>query len=149
LALEDVVVNPFSALAGELQFLEVGRVTLEAARVDVVDLQAVLHARGASADVTVVTEGDALLVRRHRPWPAVSVRVRAVEAEDRPLALVFEEVRIGGVRIPDPLVRWVSPHLDPTRRMQARFGFAARVNAVTIADGVVRVGPPRPERAGR
>lgn len=139
--LEDVLVNPFSAVAGRLQLLETGRVRLDAATVDVAELQSLLRARGRSPDITVGTDGGALLFGLSGRGPAVSARVRLHEAEDRPLAFAVEEVRVAGVRVPDVVVRWAVAHLDPMPRLQARWNVDARMGAVEIGDGVVRVRP--------
>lgn len=139
--LEDVLVNPHSAVAGRLQLLETGRLRLDSVTVDVAELQALLRARGKAPGVTVGTADGALAFVRSGWGPDLSARVRLLEADDRPVALAVDEVRIAGLRVPDAVVRWALARLDPVPRMQERWGVPARVGRVTIGDGVVRVRP--------
>jgi hypothetical protein len=61
-----------------------------------------------------------------------------------PLALAVEDVRVAGLRVPDAIVRWAATQLDPTARLQDRWGVATRIGVVTIADGTVRIGAGGP-----
>lgn len=139
--LEDVLINPFSAVAGQLQLLETGRVRLDAVTVDVAELQALLRARGTAPGVTVTTDDGALVFGLSGRGPDLAARVHLREAEDRPVAFTVDEVRVAGVRVPDVVVRWAVARLDPVPRMQARWTVTARVGGVEIGDGVVRVRP--------
>jgi hypothetical protein len=138
--LEDVLVNPHGAAAGRLQLLEVGLVRLDAATIDVADLESVLRAARRAPGAALRTEGGALAVTLTGRGPDVSARVRVRPSADGAVALAFEDVRVAGLRVPDTIVRWAAAQLDPTPRLQERWGVATRIGPVSIADGAVRIG---------
>jgi hypothetical protein len=140
LALDDVVVNPWSAVA-ERRFdpLDAGRARLERATITVADLQAYLAGLRRLSRSTVSADGDALHFVARVAGPDVSGRVRLHSAPDRPLVLEARSVRVGGVPVPPALVNWVIRHYDPFPRIAARLPFPVELGRVTVADQAVRI----------
>jgi hypothetical protein len=140
LALDDVVVNPWSAVA-ERRFdpLDAGRARLERATITVADLQAYLAGLRRLSRSTVSADGDALHFVARVAGPDVSARVRLHSAADRPVVLEAESVRVGGVPVPAALVNWVIRHYDPFPRIAARLPFPVELGRVTVADQAVRI----------
>jgi hypothetical protein len=144
LALEDLQVNPWSALA-EARFdpLDTARLRLEAATVMVADLQAYLAGLKRFRRSTIEVEGDALAVTVRRAGPDVSARVRLLPAAERPVGLVAERVRVGGVPVPDALVNWVIRHLDPFPRLTSRLPFPVELGRISISGQALRISRER------
>jgi hypothetical protein len=144
LAFEDLLVNPWSALAADrFDPLDAGRVRLETARVTVPDLQAYVAGLRRFRRSTVGAEGDALAVVVRVAGPDVSARVRLRSDPDRPVVLQADGVRVGGVPVPDVLVNWVIRHFDPFPRIASRLPFPVELGRVTVADQAVRISRQR------
>lgn len=144
LAFEDLLVNPWSALAkGRFDPLDAGRVHLETVAVTMPDLQAFVAGLKRFRRSTMGAEGDALAVTVRQAGPEVSARVRLLAAADRPLRLETEGVRVGGVPVPDALVNWVIRHFDPFPRIASRLPFPVEVGSVTVSGQTLRISRER------
>ncbi len=142
LVLDDVLVNPFSAHGeGRLQPLDVGRVRLERARVSADDFRAFVTGLKPFRTATVRLEDQGIRVTLRQPGPDVEARVRLVPADDRPFALVADEVRVGGLPVPRPLVDWVIRTYDPSLRLAARLPVAVEIAPVTISPAGITLAP--------
>jgi Dolichyl-phosphate-mannose-protein mannosyltransferase len=144
LALDDVLVNPWSALA-ERRFdpLDAGRVRLETATVALADLQPFLTGLKRFRRSTIAADGDALAVTIRQVGPDVSARIRLLPASDRPFALVAERVRVAGLPVPDALVNWVIRSFDPTPRLASRLPFPVEIGRVSVRDEALRISRER------
>jgi len=144
LALEDLLVNPWSALAeGRFDPLDVGRMRLETATVTVPDLQAFLAGLKRFRRSTVSADGDALAITVRQAGPDVTARVRLLAAADRPIALEAEGVRVGGVPVPDALVNWVIRNVDPFPRVASRLPIPVQLGPVTVSGQALRISRQR------
>ncbi len=142
-ALDDLLVNPWSALDGRFDPLDAGRLRLEQATVTVADLQAFLAGLKHFRRSTVTAAGDALAVTIRQPGPDVSARIRVLPAPDRPFALRAERVRVGGVPVPDVLVNWVVRNFDPTPRLASRMPFPVEIGRVSVRDDALTISRER------
>jgi dolichyl-phosphate-mannose-protein mannosyltransferase/DUF2993 family protein len=144
LALDDLLVNPWSALdGGRFDPLDAGRIRLEQATVTVTDLQAFLAGLKHFRRSTVTAAGDALAVTIRQPGPDVSARIRLLPASDRPFALLAERVRVGGVPVPDVLVNWVVRNFDPTPRLASRLPFPVEIGRIAVRDDALTISRER------
>jgi hypothetical protein len=140
LALDDLLVNPWSALAeGRFDPLDAGRVRLETATVTLGDLQAFMTGLKRFRRSTVTADGDALAITIRQAGPDVSARIRVLPAADRPFALQAERVRVAGVPVPDALVNWVIRNFDPTPRLATRLPFPVQIGRVSVGDEALRI----------
>ncbi len=141
LVFEDVVVNPFSALADrKLDPLDVGRVGVERATIAAADLVAFVHGQKAFSRARVRLEPGAVTLDLPQRGPDVHARVRVEPAADRPFALLSDRVTVGGVPVPGPLVDWVMRHYDPSLALAARAPFDIAIGPVRITPDAVRIG---------
>jgi hypothetical protein len=144
LTLDDLLVNPWSALAvGRFDPLDARRLRLRSATVTLPDLQAFVtrlkHFRGTS----VAAAGDALAITVRPAGPDISARIRLVPATDRPFALQAERVRVAGVPVPGALVNWVIRNFDPSPRLASRMPFPVEIGRVSVREGAVRISDDR------
>lgn len=141
LVFEDVLVNPWSAMAERrLDPLDVGRARLERARIAVGDLVAFLHGQKAFRQATVRLETGTMTLDLPRRGPDVHARVRIEPSSTRPFVIVSELVTVGGVPVPKPLVNWVMRHYDPSLAIAARAPFDIAIGPVRVAPDAVRIG---------
>jgi hypothetical protein len=139
-ALDDVLVNPWSAVAeGRFDLLDIGHAQLQAARVTLTDLQAFVAGFKRFGRSTVTADGDALAVTVRQAGPDVSARVRMLPAADRPFTLHAEQVRVGGVPVPGALVNWVIRNLDPSPRLASRTRFPVEIGQVSVRGEALRI----------
>lgn len=144
----DVVVNPGSAVeAGRLEVLDVGRITIDAARITGADLQSFVGGLKRFRRATVTLESGAAVVRFEQAGPDVRARVRFVPAAGRPFAVVAERVSVGRLVVPGALVNWVIRNYDPTARLAARLPVTVEVGDITMGADAIRIGGAR--EAGR
>ena len=140
LVFEDLLVNPWSALAeGRFDPLDARRVRLETATVTVPDLQSYVAGLKRLQHSTVSADGAALAITVRVAGPDVSARVRLRSAADRPVVLQAEAVRVGGVPVPAVLVNWVIRHFDPFPRIASRLPFPVELGRMTVSDQALRI----------
>jgi dolichyl-phosphate-mannose-protein mannosyltransferase/DUF2993 family protein len=140
LAAEDVLLNPWTATSrGRLELLDAGRIVIERATVTEEDLAAFLANTKGFERTTVRFEDGAATVRLGRAWPDVTSRVRILHATNRPFALAADDVRVGGVPIPSPLVNWVLSAWDPSPRLAARLPIRVEIGQIGIANGAIEI----------
>jgi hypothetical protein len=138
---DDVVVNPYSALAEtRLDILDVGRLKVERLTLAAPDFQAFLAGQKAFRHASIALEPGALAIVLPQRGPDVSAHVRVVPAAGRPFALIGERVRVGGVPVPHALVDWVIRNFDPSLALAARTPFTLEVAPVRIGPDAIRVG---------
>jgi len=141
LVVDDLVVNPWSlAHAGRFEPLDARRVRLARATIRADELRAFLADLKGFAQTTVRLEADAMAFAVRLPGPDVSGRVRVVAGAGRPFALDPDDVRVGGVPVPAPLVGWVFRNLDPSSRLGDRLPVPVQLGAVRVAADAIRIG---------
>jgi dolichyl-phosphate-mannose-protein mannosyltransferase/DUF2993 family protein len=139
-ALDEVLVNPWSALdGGAFDPLDGGRVRLQSATVTLPDLQSFMAALKHFRRATVAADGDALAITVRQVGPDVSARVKVLPAADRPFVLRAERVRVAGVPVPDLLVNWVMRNFDPAPRIASRLPFPVEIGRVSVHDGTLTI----------
>jgi hypothetical protein len=133
LVLEDVVINPFSAVhEGRLEPLHVGRLRLERATITAADLDRFL-AGLPKLRARVTLQRGALAVSVDQLGPDVTGRIRLVPVGAAlPVALVPEDVRVGPIALPDTLVGWVMRQYDPSGRIARRLAMPVSVGRITV-----------------
>lgn len=142
IALDDVVVNPFSALAAaRFDPLDVGRFTLARATITAEDIRAFVASQKGLRGASVSLEPDAVAVRLPQLGTAVSGRVHIVPAADRPFALIGEDVHLGGVPLPGRLVDWVIRNYDPSAQLASRAPFPIAIGRVRVSPDAIRILP--------
>ena len=133
LVTEDVLINPFSVLADErVDILDVGRIRLEQARFTAADLREFLGRLRKPRQMTVELGDGFVAFHAHQLGPDVSGRIRFVPVPDRPVGLAADDVRIGGVRVPQGLVDWVIRNYDPTLRMASLLPAPLQLGRVVV-----------------
>lgn len=136
----DVLMNPWSLAAeGRLDPLDAGRVRLERVTVGGADLGAFLRDLKGFRQASVALDDGAVAFSIRQPGPDVLARVRIVPAADRPFALAFERVRVGGVPVPGLLVDWVVRGYDPSLRMASRLPVPVEIGRVKVAPDAIRI----------
>jgi hypothetical protein len=141
-AVEDVVINPFSAVEqGRLELLDVGRLRLERGTITADDLARFLGEL-PKFKAQVALQPGALAVAVHQFGPDITGRVRVVPvpAAPLPVSLVPEDVRIGAVAVPDTVVGWVMRQYDPTGRIARRLAMPVTMGRIAVEPGAVTIG---------
>jgi len=141
LVVEGLLFNPRRLVeTGELEVLDVASIRVERAVLTQDDLDQFLRGQPAGAGVTVrLGDGAAQVVARSL-GPAIDARVRLVNASgDRPLALAFDSVRVGGLRVPDFLTEWIVRHFDPTLALR-RLPVPVTIAPIRIVPGRIEIG---------
>ena len=140
IVIDDLLVNPGSAYAERrLDPLDAGRVRIERATILAADFSAFLHQLKGLRNASVTLERDALALAVAQPGPDLTARVRLVPASDRPFAIAFEQVRVGGVPLPGLLVDWVVRGYDPSLGLASRLPVRLEVGRVEITPEAIRV----------
>ena len=140
IGIDDLLVNPGSAYAERrLDPLDAGRVRIERATILAADFSAFLHQLKGLRNASVTLERDALALAVAQPGPDLTARVRLVPASDRPFAIAFERVRVGGVPLPGLLVDWVVRGYDPSLGLASRLPVRLEVGRVEITPEAIRV----------
>src|SRR5215468_3216861 len=117
----DVRVNPGRlAATGRLEVLDIAHIRVERLRVDEADLLAFVRAQKRLSHATLsLGDGAARVTAGLGRGPSLVARVRFGPGHDEaPFALIIDDVRIGGMPLPDLPVRWIVRHLDPTPRLR-------------------------------
>ena len=141
LALEDLVVNPWTAHGGgRLDLLGARRVALEQATIGSGDLRAFLHGLKGFRRASVALEPGGVAFTFAQPGPDVALRIRVTRGDGARPQLVADRVRLGGVPVPGLLVDWVVRSYDPSPRW-ARLPIPIAVGRVEIAPDAVRIRP--------
>jgi hypothetical protein len=137
-AIDDLVVNPWSVVhGGRFEPLDASAVRLVHATIRAEDLRTFLAELKGFARTTVRLDADAMEFAVALPGPDVHGRVRVVAAVGRPFALEPADVRVGGIRVPAPLVSWVFPESRSVRSSRGSFACAGGDRAVRVAaDGI-------------
>ena len=140
IGIDDLLVNPGSAYAERrLDPLDAGRVRIERATILAADFNAFLNQLKGLRNASVTLERGALALAVAQPGPDLTARVRFVPASDRPFAVAFERVRVGGVPLPGLLVDWVVRGYDPSLGLASRLPVRLEVGRVEITPEAIRV----------
>jgi hypothetical protein len=143
LALDDVLVNPLSALAEQrFDALEVGVLRIERLRIDAAEFGDFLRQTKEGRSATVAFGPGFADVRVAMPGPDVQARIRLAPASDRPFAVHAERVRLGGLAVPGWLADWVMRSVDPSAGVAQRVPFRVHLAQVQLDPHGVRVGTP-------
>ena len=133
------------AEAGRLEVLDLEGITAERLRVNEADLLAFVRAqRGLSRASLTLGEGEARVTAGlGGSGPEVMGRIRLFPGfGGAPFALEIDEVRLGGVPLPDLLAGWIVRHFDPTARL-SRLPLAVAFGPLRIIPGRLEItGPP-------
>ena len=137
-----VRVNPGRlAATGRLEVLDMERVHVERLRVEEADLLAFVRAQKGLSHATVsLGDGEARAAVGLGRGPSLAGRLRLGPGQgDAPFSLVIDDVRVGGMALPDLPMRWIVRHLDPSPRL--------RRLPVPVTLGPIRIVPGRLEIA--
>lgn len=128
------------AETGVLEVFDVGALSVERLVVTETDLAEFLQALPGRRGIDVRLPGPDAHVRVAWPGPDLAAVVRVADGRDGlPFALGARDVRLGGVRVPGPLVDWLVRHLDPTPRL-ARLPVPVRLGAIRVEAGRIVIG---------
>ena len=137
---DDVVVNPWlTVAAGRFEPLDARRVKLEHATIEHEALRAFLAETKGFTEMRVRLEPQTLAFHMVLPGPDVSGRVRVLPAPGRPFTLDADDLRVGGVPVPAPLVHWVFRNFDPSTRLASRLPVPVEIAGVRIAADAIRI----------
>jgi dolichyl-phosphate-mannose-protein mannosyltransferase/DUF2993 family protein len=141
LVIDDLLVNPWSLTAGaRFEPLDARRITLVEATIGAGDVKMLLSEMKGFRRTAVRLEPDTLGFHVQLPGPDVSGRVRVVPAAGRPFVLDADDVRVGGVPVPAPLVAWVFRNFDPSSRLAERLPVPLEIARVRITPDAIRIG---------
>jgi hypothetical protein len=120
LEVDGLVFNPQRLMEeGRLEILDAAAFRIRSLVVTEEDLRELLQGQPVGRDMTIRLGDGAALVRTTRLGPGLEAVVRFGRGDgDRPLSLLVDGVRLGGLPVPGPLVDWVVRHLDPTLSMR-------------------------------
>jgi 4-amino-4-deoxy-L-arabinose transferase-like glycosyltransferase len=142
-AFEDVLINPYSAWQDKrFAPLDVGRMRLERATITEEDLTAFLSGLRRQRGTSARLEEGAVAIRLTLPGPDVAARVRLPTDSDGHFTFVAEQVRLGGLPVPDLVAAWVTRHFDPGPRLRTRLPLELTISPVTITPQALRIGAP-------
>jgi hypothetical protein len=142
LVVDELLINPWSVRhGGRFEPLDARRVWLAQATIDAGDLAAFLHELKGFERTTVRLEPNALVFAMRLPGPDVSGRVRVTSVAGRPFALDPDDVRLGGVLVPTPLVGWVFRNIDPSSRLADRLPVPVEITKVRVTADAILIGP--------
>ncbi len=119
-------------------------ITVERLRIDEADLLAFVRAqRGLRHASLTLGEGEARVTAGLGGGPEVAGRIRLFPGfGGAPFALEIDEVRLGGIPLPDLLAGWIVRHFDPTAQL-SRLPMAVAFGPVRIVPGRLEItGPP-------
>lgn len=138
---DDALVNPWSAArAGRFDPLDAARLTIERAVVDTADLHRFVSQVKGLGRMSLSLGAGFVDLGFDVPGPDVAARVKLVAMAGRPIGLVAERVRLGGVAVPSFFVNWVLPNFDPSRGIGSRLPFPLIIRPVTVTPGGIRIG---------
>ncbi|MBI4590968.1 MAG: LmeA family phospholipid-binding protein [Candidatus Rokubacteria bacterium] len=153
LTLEGVVVNPHRLIgSGEIEPLEVERLRVDHLVVAEQDLRTFLSGLRRLGGLRLGLEEGAVTVALAQPGPDVTGRLRLLTGGGAgPLAVHAEQVRLGGIPLPDFLVGWVFRHYDPAPRL-AKLPMTVELGQIRVEPGRIVIAdtaaPPMRSRGG-
>ena len=117
---DGLVFNPQRLMGeGRLEILDATALRIRSLVVTEEDLGDLLQGQPVGRGMTINLGDGAALVRTTRLGPVLEATVRFGRGEgERPFTLSVDDVRLGGLPVPGPLVGWVVRHLDPTLSMR-------------------------------
>ena len=140
---QNLVFDPVEVLERRvLEPLDVGTVSLERLVVLQTDLQRVMDDQRQFARMTLELGDGAAQARVTGLGPRSEARVRVLPGSARvPIALDVDQLRIGWLRVPDPLVHWIARNFDPSYQL-GRLPIKILIAPVAIRPGRLEIGPP-------
>jgi Dolichyl-phosphate-mannose-protein mannosyltransferase/LmeA-like phospholipid-binding len=140
---QNLVFDPVEVLERRvLEPLDVGTVSLERLVVLQTDLQRVIDDQRQFARMTLELGDGAAQARVTGLGPRGEARVRVLPGSARvPIALDVDQLRIGWLRVPDPLVHWIARNFDPSYQL-GRLPIKILIAPVAIRPGRLEIGPP-------
>lgn len=143
ITVDRLLINPRRLVeTGALEVLDADALRIERLRITQGDLDDLLRGQPV---------GRILQVELLDRWAAVSLKGFPLSARvgiltetgPAPFALKVEDLRAGGIPIPDLLVNWVARNFDPTLRAR-NLPVAVSLGPVRLTRGAVEVGAPEP-----
>ena len=140
---QNLVFDPVEVLERRvLEPLDVGTVSLERLVVLQTDLQRVIDDQRQFARMTIELGDGAAQARVTGLGSRGEARVRVLPGSERvPIALDVDQLRIGWLRVPDPLVHWIARNFDPSPQL-ARLPIKILIAPIAIRPGRLEIGPP-------
>jgi hypothetical protein len=139
--LSGLLVDPAAVMAaGEAEVLDLQALDIERLTITQEDLAAYLgrQRRGGRVDVAF-GDGSAQATVRG-VGPEIQGRVRLLPgAGESPITFAVDQVRVGGIAIPGPLVAWVIRNFDPTPRLR-QLPLTISLGPVVLRPGRLEVG---------
>jgi hypothetical protein len=142
LTLVGLRVNPHRLLAtGEVEPLELHRLRIHRLVVTEEDLQAFLSQQRRLTGLRIrLGEGSvAMELRQRGPDVEASLRLVAPGRGGAAFSLEAEDVRLGGLPLPDILTHWVLRQYDPSPRL-SRLPVAVVLDTLSIRPGRIEIG---------
>jgi hypothetical protein len=136
-----VRVNPGRlAATGRLEVFDIEHLRVERLRVDEADLLAFVRAQKRLSHATLsLGDGAARITTGFGRGPSLAARLQFGPGHgEAPFALIIDDVHVGGVALPDLLVRWIVRHLDPTPRLR-RLPVPVTLGAIRIVPGRLEI----------
>jgi 4-amino-4-deoxy-L-arabinose transferase-like glycosyltransferase len=140
-SLHDVVFDPMEVFErGVFEPLDVGTVSLERLVVTQEELQRVIDDQRQFNRMRVDLGDGAARARMHWLGIRSEARVRVLPGSERvPITLAVDQLRVGWLAVPEPLVHWIASNFDPSRQIE-RLPVRVRIGPVAIRPGRVEIG---------
>ena len=127
---------------GRLEILETRALRIARLVVTEEDLRDFLDGQPVGRGMTITLRDGALAVRVTRLGPAVQATARFGRGDgDRPFTVSVDDVTLGVLPVPRPLVDWVVRHLDPTLSLR-HLPVPLELGPISVTDGRVVIGSP-------
>lgn len=139
-----LLINPQRlAHTGQLEILDAAALRIDTATITQADLDTFLAGQPAGRLLSLrLAEGGADVWLTRVPGHA-RVLVRNGDDRGAPFAFAIQDVRVGGVQVPDLLVGWLARHFDPTPRLRD-LPVPVSLGPIRIEPGLLQVGPAWP-----
>lgn len=140
-SLDDVVFDPVEVLErGVFEPLDVRTVALERLVVTQQEMQRVIDDQRQFNAMTVELGDGEARTRMNALGLRNEARVRVLPGSGRaPITLAVDQLRLGRLHVPDPLVRWIARTFDATQQIE-RLPVRVRIGPVAIRPGRFEIG---------
>ena len=140
-SLEDVVFDPVEVLErGVFEPLDVRTVSLERLVVTQQEMQRVIDDQRQFNRMTVELGDGEARTRMNALGLRNEARVRVLPGSGRaPITLAVDQLRLGWLHVPDPLVHWIARTFDATQQIE-RLPVRVRIGPVAIRPGRFEIG---------
>jgi Dolichyl-phosphate-mannose-protein mannosyltransferase/LmeA-like phospholipid-binding len=135
-----LLLNPQRLMrTGALEILDAGRLAIDRLTITQADLDEFLRGQPLGRALRISLGDGAATVRLAHLPASARVSISASET-GAPFALIVEDARVAGIKLPDFLVSWIARHFDPTGRLKD-LPVPVSLASIHIRPGRIQIGP--------